>query len=284
MPIAILTIVLISLPILSAAQTPTIAVGAGRFQIQIHDGSMNKSITVWSYRPRSLTADSPVLIVLPGAARDGERYRAQWRKYTAGAAALLLVPEFSEEQFPGSAYSAPKLPSAGPPAVPYSVVETLFDQAVQSAQLSAREYLLYGHSAGAQFVHRMLMFNPQGRAKTIVAANAGWYLMPDFAVEYPYGLKNSGINAAQLKAALAKDMIVLLGEKDTDPSHPALNRSAGAMRQGRQRFERGENFYQAAKRAAASLATPFHWQLKTVPNAAHSDNAMAAPAAALLLR
>jgi hypothetical protein len=33
----ILTIVLISLPILTAAQTPTIAVGAGRFQIQIHD-------------------------------------------------------------------------------------------------------------------------------------------------------------------------------------------------------------------------------------------------------
>jgi poly(3-hydroxybutyrate) depolymerase len=259
-----------------------IAVGTGRFQIQLHGVQPNKSITVWSFRPRSLAADSPVLIVLPGAARNGEGYRAQWRKYADNAAALLLVPEFSEEQFPGGAYSAPKLSGAG--TAPYSTIEALFDQAVQSMQLSAREYLLYGHSAGAQFAHRLVLFNPQARAKIIVAANAGWYLMPDFTVAYPYGLKNSGIDAAQLKTALAKHLIVLLGEKDTDPNHPALNRGAGAMRQGRQRLERGENFFQAARSAAASLATPFNWQLKTVPNAAHSDSAMAAPAAALLFQ
>ena len=31
-----------------------------------------------------------------------------------------------------------------------------------------------------------------------IAANAGWYMMPDFETNYPYGLKNSGLGLADL--------------------------------------------------------------------------------------
>jgi hypothetical protein len=95
-------------------------------------------------------------------------------------------------------------------------------------------------------------------------------------------LKNSGIGEAGLKNAWGRKLIILLGEKDTDPRHPLLNRSAPAMRQGVHRLERGQNFYRASARAAEELKAPFHWQMATVPEADH-NNAKIAKAAAPLL-
>ena len=166
----------------------------------------------------------------------------------------------------------------------YSAIEKIFDRAIKLAGVAAVDYRLYGHSAGAQFVHRFIMFNPRARVKIAVAANAGWYMMPDFDVRFPYGLKGSGVDSAKLRESLAKKLIVQLGEKDVDPQHPSLNRGAGPMRQGRQRFERGQNFFRAAQHVAEKLNVPFHWELATVPDAGHDNAKMALAAAPLLLK
>ena len=65
-------------------------------------------------------------------------------------------------------------------------------------------YLLYGHSAGAQFVHRYLYFVPEARVAKVVAANAGWWTLPDLAVGFPYGLRGSVVHEAGLKAMLQR--------------------------------------------------------------------------------
>jgi poly(3-hydroxybutyrate) depolymerase len=266
---------------------PVLKSGADQFIFQHSDGKLTRPITVWTYHPKQLAPDARVLFVMHGVQRDGERYRDQWRAYAERYGALLLVPEFSAAHFPGSGgYSSAK-PSARTaeddlsPAA-YSAIEGIFDQAIKLAGVPAVDYRLYGHSAGAQFVHRFIMFNPTARMKIAVAANAGWYMMPDFDVRFPYGLKGSGIDSAKLRASLAKKLVVLLAEKDIDPQHPSLNRGAGPMLQGRQRFDRGQNFFHTAQQAAEKLQMNLSWELATVANADH-DNAKMAPAAAPLL-
>ena len=128
------------------------------------------------------------------------------------------------------------------------------------------------------------MFNPTARVKIAVAANAGRYMMAEPDTNFPCGLRGSGLIAESLKGALAKKLIILLGEKDTDPNHPQLSRSAQAKQQGANRFERGQAFFRAAERQADKLNVAFNWELRTVPKVAHSNAGMAGAAAPLFLR
>ena len=63
-------------------------------------------------------------------------------------------------------------------------------------------------------------------------------------------------------------MVVLLGEKDTSPKDPDLDKSDGSMKQGANRVERGENFFGAATTAARDLGVKLAWELSYVPGAA----------------
>lgn len=272
-----------------AAEIPVIAPGAGQFTFQQHDGATDRAIKVWTYRPKELAAEVPVLFVMHGVERNGERYRNDWQPYAARDQALLLVPEFSAAHFPGSRnYSTPRQAnleqSDGATPFAFAAIEQIFDQVIKSNKLTASDYRIYGHSAGAQFVHRFILSNPQVRAKVAVAANAGWYMMPEFETKFPYGLKGSGLSTKSLKGAFAKKLVILLGEQDINPNHPQLSRTAQAMRQGANRFERGQTFFRAAQRQAEVMNIPFNWELRTVPNVAHSDVGMARAAAPLVLQ
>jgi len=224
-----------------------------------------------------------------GAGRDAERYRDEWQDYAERFHALLLAPEFSAAQFPGRrGYNLGNVASKdGPVRVPkdnaFAVIERIFDDASKRAGLATRRYRIYGHSAGAQFVHRMVLFQPQARIEIAVAANAGWYTMPDFAVDFPYGLKGAAVTPENLRLAFAKKLVIALGDNDTHFDDRSLNRSAAAMQQGAQRLERGGNFFRRAERSAAKLKTPFRWRLVTVPGAGHQNSAMAAALAPLIL-
>jgi hypothetical protein len=272
-----------------AASASDIALGAGRFDFYFQ-GKAGRPMNVWSYRPKALPPTGPVIFVMAGARRDARRYRDKWQSYAERFKTLLLAPEFSTELFPGGrAYNLGNVaPKGGASGVPkdntFTIIEEIFDYARKVAGVASESYRIYGHSAGAQFVHRLVLFNPRARLDFAVAANAGWYTLPNFTVAFPYGLKDSGITSEDLKLALGKRLLIALGENDTDPNDRVLNRSAGAMRQGAARLERGRNFFRQAEHAAAQFDAPFNWQLITVPGAGHQDAAMARAIAPLLLK
>jgi hypothetical protein len=104
-----------------------------------------------------------------------------------------------------------------PPALrSYAIVEHLFAALREQGVTRRRGYALFGHSAGSQFVHRMVMFGHRERVVACVAANAGTYMMPDLDIDFPYGLRATGLDEAALKAILQYRLTVMAGTADND--------------------------------------------------------------------
>ena len=160
------------------------------------------------------------------------------------------------------------------------MIEHLFDELGDGR----KSYTIFGHSAGAQFVHRMAFYLPGNRASVMAAANAGWYAMPEWRKDkkpepFPYSLLESGVGEAEVRQELKRRMYILLGDKDTDPNHKDLNNTAGAMKQGPTRMERGETYFKAITAVAAELGEKLAWELREVPDVAHQAGPMARYAA-----
>ncbi len=271
--------------ILLALLAPTWAGPAVAAKIQIKFESWaGPPVRVFATRPVNLAPDRPVVFVMHGVGRNAGEYRDQWHELANEFDFLLVVPEFSQRWFPGSdKYNLGNVfddhgAVNNVAAWSYSAIEPIFDEVRKRFSMSTEHYSLYGHSAGAQFVHRFIFHVPDARVSQIVSANAGWYMMPDYEQAYPYGLSGSAVSREKLRAALQLPVTILLGEQDNDPQHTNLRRTPEAMAQGDFRLARGHSFFDAARVYSQQLSVPFNWRLVTVPEADH-DNRLMAPAA-----
>jgi poly(3-hydroxybutyrate) depolymerase len=275
-----IAVFLLAAALVSAAESLT--AGNGRFQFSGWDGA---ALTVWYHAPTTLTPATPIVFVMHGQLRNGDEYRDQWADLARQYGFLLLVPTFSNADFPGfESYNYGNVIGPDGQRRPaslwaFTAVERLFDYAKSIAGITAPTYFIYGHSAGAQFVHRLFFFLPEARAARVMSANAGAYMIPDFEIAHPYGLKGSGITEADLKIALRRPVLVLLGEADMDPNHRPMPRTPEAMLQGIHRFSRGLNYFRIASEQTVRLGVPFGWKIATVPDVAHNNTLMAPHAA-----
>lgn len=259
------------------AAEPLVIPGSGSFVL---DPPQGPPVRVWYVAPRD-PATAEVLVVVHGMSRDGRAHRDDWARLVAGRDVLVLVPELHVSGYPD--YNVGHVLDARGRPVPrrewtLGLVETLFDRVVAATGSTERDYALFGFSGGAQFVHRFVELMPGHRARVAVAANAGWYTMPDDAVPYPYGLAGSPVQTSGLADALGTNLVVLLGQRDTDPRDPSLLRNPLADRQGVQRLQRGRAFFAAASRTARVQALRFGWRAVEVPGLGHSHAGAAAAA------
>ena len=252
------------------------------------DGWAGPVLPVWYALPEKVTPETPVVMVMHGVGRDADRYRDEWAGLARDHDLIVIVPTFSNADFPGAdGYNTGHFAERDGTPRPrnlwsYAAIEPLFDHVRQRFGTQVPRYTLYGHSAGAQFVHRFVMLMPEARIEQAIAANAGWYMMPDLATAFPYGAKGAPVSAETLKAALGKPLTVLLGTADTDTAHPNLRTTAEANRQGPHRYARGLAFHAAGRDAAARMDAPFGWRVEIVPGVAHSNGQMAQAAANLI--
>ena len=273
-----------------------ILAGADHFIFQDKNLNMGLPITVYSYLPTKYSENSPILFVMHGNSRTAEKYRNAWIDIAEKHNTLLLVPHFSRENgFPeddqynmGNMFkmdSLENLLSPNPESEwSYSLIDPIFDYVVEEMNNKSEGYLIYGHSAGSQFLHRLLFFKPEAKIQRAVCANAGWYTMPDFDQNFPYGLKETRLNAEALRKLFAKKITVLLGDQDTDPNHKSLRRTPQAMLQGAHRFQRGHTFYQSCEQLAETLEAEFLWDIQIVSGVDHSNSKMALSAAKVLFQ
>lgn len=246
------------------------------------------ALKVYLLQPVNAQPNAPVVFVMHGVNRDADRYFEEWRPLAEKYGFVLVVPEFSSRSFPKAAkYNLGGVVDAKGGVTrrehwAYSAIEPLFDAVVERYALDADEYVLYGHSAGAQFAHRFALFGAGQRARMVISANAGWYTFPD-AGAWPYGPNGLPGGVYDPLAALGASLVVLAGEADIDPNHPSLRRTSEAFVQGATRFERAQTFYAAGADLAARMKVEFHWSCVTAPDVDHNDKKAAPFAVTLIL-
>lgn len=281
---------LLAAAILAAAATAGHAatpVPSGKWSFVFTDklGHADRPVRVYTYRPRQCDSTCPIQFVLHGMRRNASDYRDYWELAADRHGFLVIAPEFSDRAWPKSAaYNLGDVADNKDPAKwAYSVIERLFDE-MRDGQ---RDYRIFGHSAGAQFVHRMLFLLPRNRASHAVVANAGWYMMPEWrgdkgAAKWPHSFVESPAGERELRLALERKVLVLLGEADTKTDDANLERGDEAMKQGANRLERGENFFGAATSAARELGVKLAWELSYAPGIGHDGSKMSRAAADLV--
>lgn len=264
-------------------------VGKASLVLRAHEGAQQRTIRVWTYRPAGWQAGGKVLFVMHGMSRNAEEYLDMWTEAADSKSILLVAPEFDNPfyRFVTNDYQEGNLFTALGIANPqsewaYATIERVVDHLNDANGWSIASYDMFGHSAGGQFVQRMAMLAPQSRMRTGIAANAGSYTFPDTDVAFPYGLKGVDAGAFDPAKAFGRKVVILLGESDTDANQGVLDESPPAMLQGRHRFERGQNLFNAARAAAAEAGLPFAWEVVTVPAVGHENEKMSAAAADLL--
>lgn len=252
------------------------------------EGWQGPALRVFYQLPAQVTSDTPVLIVIHGVQRDADNYRDEWARRAVEKGFIVAAPEFSRAGFPDNeSFSSGDVTAADGSTNPrdrwtFAAIDPLFDAIRRRTGTRVLRYVLYGHSGGAQFVQRLVMFMPEARFSRAIAANAGWYTMPDFAGPLPYGLRDSPVTPAQLTAALGRPLWILLGSRDTDPRSPNLRTTREAMRQGAFRRARGESYYAAAQAAATAAGVELKWQKRYVEGVGHDNAGMSAAAVALV--
>ena len=245
----------------------------------------DRTLLLHSARPRRHDPATPVLFVHHGVGRNGADYRDYWMRLVDEAGILAISIEFPEESFPeylwyhfGNLHDDRGTPNPREQWT-YGIDERLF-AALQDQRLTHRQrYGLFGHSAGGQFVHRMLSFGFRDRVAVAVSANAGTYAMPDLATPWPFGLGETNLDAEALRELLAFPITVMTGTLDTKTTGKFFPNGPRSMRQGATRHERAHNYVRAGQTAAATLQTRCAWTVINVPDVGHDGECMSVAAA-----
>ncbi len=287
---------------------------AGFFRISGGAGRESKHINVHYYMPDDFSSDSPIMFLIPGAGRNSAEYRNAWLPVARSKAVLIVGLGYPENGYDFASYhmggvvkniefgnptfertgenarvlrvedeSIQMEPNPNKAQWIFSDFDRLFKLIVSATGSKRSGYDIFGHSAGAQILHRMALFYPDTMAQRIVAANAGFYTLPDLRTPLPFGVAGSNLSNQSILRAFAVKLTILLGEADnSDSSGGTLLRTLLADKQGLGRYARGRFFYAAAKKQALESEMLFNWGVETVPDVGHDFVAMSTAAARIL--
>ena len=246
-------------------------------------------LPVYFISPKNINQKTRLVVVMHGRKRNGEEYRDQWIEKAKELNLLVIVPEFNESQFPGVyKFNYGNMFLETGESIPrnqhlFSIIEPLANFSVNKFKLKSNKWGIYGHGAGAHFVHRYILHYPEASHTLAIAANLGWYLsMTD--QEWPFGLTNSNIDDQQLKKAFSRYFLLMLGRADTStkPNSAYVKENWETITlQGPHRLARGRNFFRSAINKSKELDQFFKWGMVEVPTTkGHSNTEQMVPYAA----
>jgi poly(3-hydroxybutyrate) depolymerase len=243
----------------------------GSFVFDASLGNSAPPIIVWYYRPIQVDPATRVIFLMHGSSRTAQEARALGSKYAKKHHFILLVPEFSERNYPGDTYAFGNMLGHDGKLLPesmwaFATIERVFDRVREELRLRTATYDILGHSAGGQLVHRLVLFAPHLRFRRAVASSPGRYALPTMSESFPYGFKGMALDSSILARAFSRDIVLVLGDRDTDDRI----RETEAMAQGGNRFARGLRFFAIATEEANALKVSLAWRLRIAYGVDHS--------------
>ena len=282
----------------------------------------NRPVLVLYYIPRGFDIKKmPVLFAMSGAERVGTTQTGAWKPFADKYGFILVAPQFLRESdlsavdpsrkaiYKTGTYWQENDYQFGHVATEvnssnlyprgqwtYNIIELLFDYLCHETGNTSDGYYIFGHSAGAQFVNRMVMAFPEARIKKAVAANPSTWAWPalDDGVQkmddggnylyneggtaqrqlcgWPYNLHGIYGTSAELKAPFGKKLYIQIGSKDVETS--SLDMSVYANATGSRRLYRARNFYKVCKDVAAASGLTCSFVYAEVDGADHSTYRM----------
>jgi len=265
--------------------SPLVDAPGGHTVVYTDPAFPDRPLLLHGARPRRYDVATPVLIVHHGVGRNGGDYRDYWLRLVDEIGVFAIAVEFTEAAFPeylwyhfGNVHDEQGTPNPREQWT-YAIDERLFAALCEQGLTRQKRYGLFGHSAGGQFVHRMLSFGFRDRVAVAVSANAGTYAMPDLEIAWPFGLGKTELDANMLRSLLEFPVTVMTGTNDTKTTGRFFPKGPRSMRQGATRHERAHNYVRAGHAAAEALGTKCAWTVINVPHVGHDGERMSNAAA-----
>ncbi|WJG10346.1 alpha/beta hydrolase [Aliiglaciecola sp. LCG003] len=236
-------------------------------------GKVSVNFTV----PPTANADTPILLVVPGAKRNADNYRDQWHQlalkhnFIVLAIGCSLKTCQSEYEYNMGGIFDHTGRKQGENRQFFSVPELVFNDFVEAFHSQQKTFALYGHSAGGGFVHLYMLTRPNAPVSRAVSANAAFFTFPDEQITFPFGLKSSTFNSKNVEDWLQTPLIFMLADQDIGPRTKPLSNSQRAREQGLSVFSRGLSFYSAAINTAAQKNIKPTWKLEIVQDVGHNS-------------
>lgn len=244
-------------------------------------------IELFYITPKKIDKDTELLFVMHGNDRNAKDYISAWIPYIKNKNIIVVAPRFDKRNYRyffllESANSSGVINNNSNDYI-NSSISSFYNFFKSKFSLNTNKYMMFGHSAGAQFTHRYMLLSNDKRISSAVVANAGWYTFLNGA-DFPYGINNSPIDItpSDIRWFMSNRSSLLIGGNDISLND--VNSSRGAINQGRTRLDRANNYFNVMIDIADKENIPLRWTYKVVDRVGHDYKKMTFQAAKILLQ
>src|SRR5512139_4316671 len=143
-----------------------------------------RALVIHTYRPASHGPDDPVVLVQHGVKRNGDEYRDFWIDAAEKHRVLVVAATFGDAAFPKpESYNNGMVRTADGSVRPreewcYAILPRVVAALRAGGVTRRKQVRLFGHSAGGQFVHRLMATQDHSIYEAVACGNPGWYTLP----------------------------------------------------------------------------------------------------------